>query len=453
MYRRPATFDLLCETDCLMAAWKRVRSNRGAAGIDQVSLVEFERNLIANLEDMAERLREGRYYPMPLRAVEMQKRNGGTRKLGILTVEDRIVQRAALDALEPLFEPSFLDCSYGFRPGRSVEMAVGRVLEYRSAGDTYVVDADISDCFGSLDHSLLVKLVGDRVRDKRMITLVRMWLDTGQVLSEQGRAPLFDRAADFVSGSIGSVITRLLDEGGHSYTGYYSGGERSLGETDADLEAEAQKRARKEVLKRLGRDGALLALTYLARGRKLLSPGALALTGAAALAAATVPAASRALRERFGSSGVGAVQGGSLSPLLCNIYLHEFDKEMIRAGLHLVRYADDFVIVCRDESSAEKALALAGRVLDGLRLRLHPQKTRITRFDAGLEFLGYEFDRFTPQAKPVSQPGSTIVAALRQASSSAGPTLAKVKNEASGLMKSGARRVASIFKLQREGNK
>lgn len=306
--------------------------------------------------------------------------------------------------------------------------------------------------FGSLDHLLLIKMVSERVRDKRMIALVRMWLDTGQVLSTHKSAPLFDRAADFISGSIGSAMTRMLDEGGHTYADYYSASERSLAETDADMEAEAQKRARKEVLKRLGRDGALLALTYLARGRKLLSPGALALTGAAALAAATVPAASRALRERFGSSGVGAVQGGSLSPLLCNIYLHQFDKEMIRAGLHLVRYADDFVILCRDELSAEKALALAGRVLDSLRLRLHPQKTRITRFDAGLEFLGYEFDRFTPQAKPVSQPGSTIVSALKQASSSAGPTLAKVKNEASGLMKSGARRVASIFKRQREGD-
>jgi hypothetical protein len=150
MHKRPTPFDTLTEPASLMQAWRRVRANRGAAGVDMVTLAEFERDLQTNLEALSARLREGRYYPMPVRAVQMRKASGGVRTLGILTVEDRIVQRAALDAIEPLFEPSFLDCSYGFRPNRSVELAAARVLAYRGGGDTYVVDADITDPVNAL---------------------------------------------------------------------------------------------------------------------------------------------------------------------------------------------------------------------------------------------------------------------------------------------------------------
>src|SRR5690554_3690379 len=157
-------FERLCDPTVLMAAWKQVRGNRGSPGVDLMTIAEYELDLAENLAELASRLREGRYYPMPVRSVEMRKSSGGIRRIGILTVEDRIVQRAALNILGPLFEPAFLDCSYGFRPQRSVEQAVERVLEYRSKGDLFVVDADMADFFGSLDHEILMRLVGARVR-------------------------------------------------------------------------------------------------------------------------------------------------------------------------------------------------------------------------------------------------------------------------------------------------
>ncbi|HZT59662.1 MAG TPA: reverse transcriptase domain-containing protein [Pyrinomonadaceae bacterium] len=435
MHKRPTPFDVLTEPTSLLRAWRRVRANRGAAGVDQVTLAEFERDLQANLEALSARLREGRYYPMPVRTVQMRKAAGGTRTLGILTVEDRIVQRAALDALEPLFEPSFLECSYGFRPNRSVELAVERVLAYRAGGDAYVVDADIADCFGTLDHDLLMRLVGARVRDKRMLALIRMWLDAGLVLpatpraDEQGGAGVLERATDYVGGSMDAAIMHLLDERGYGAYGYggYADYQAATTQDEAGAEGgeacdpaeEARRRARKEAFKRLGRDGVLLMLTYANRARRLLSPATLLLTGAAALGVVAYPAAARAVRRRLGARAAGAVQGGSLSPLLSNAYLHEFDVAMTRAGLHLVRYADDFVILCRGEAEAREALGLAARKLAEMRLRVNPAKTRVTRFDAGFVFLGY---RFGGGASPASPPVVPVapVARLEESSGLAG---------------------------------
>lgn len=412
MSQRPTPFETMTEPASLLRAWRRVRANRGVAGTDRVTIAEFERDLEANLAALAARLREGRYYPMPVRLAQMRKAGGGTRTLGILTVEDRIAQRAALEAIEPLFEPAFLACSYGFRPNRSVEMAVERALDYGANGDAYVVDADIADCFGSLDHDLLMRLVGARIRDKRLLALIRMWLDTGQALPTSERAEgsadglkLWERTTGYLTDSVDAAIMRLMDERGYSsygyagYTDYYAGAAATdeaegAGAKGSDPAEEARRQARNEALKRLGRDGILLLLTYANRTRRLLSPTTLALTGAAALGLVVYPAAARAVRRRIGAraaGGVGAVQGGALSPLLSNIYLHEFDVEMTKAGLHLVRYADDFVILCRDEAQARAALALAARKLAALRLRLNPEKTRITPFAAGFVFLGYRF--------------------------------------------------------------
>jgi RNA-directed DNA polymerase len=431
MSKKLTPFDLLCDPDRLTAAWKRVRANRGAPGIDQVSIAEFERDLQANIAELSSRLNEGRYYPMPVRAVEMRKSTGGIRRLGILTVEDRIVQRAALDLIEPLFEPSFLDCSYGFRPGRNVSDAVARVLEYRRQGDLFVVDADIADCFGALDHQLLLQLVASRIKDKRLLALIRMWLDTGQILPKaaetrhlNGARPVLNHIMGYMADSFDTAMSHLLDERGYSSYGYGSYSDYGLeqsyvgDQTCGDEPPDMHHIARKEALKRLGRDGTLLLLTYSNRVRRLLSPRVLALTGAAALAATAYPAAARMVRGRLGakSGGVGAVQGGSLSPLLSNVYLHEFDLAMAKAGLHLVRYADDFVILCRGESAARDALEVVARRLHELHLRLNPQKTRICGFDAGLEFLGYRFDPATPSASPTPpQPASSLSSVLSAA--------------------------------------
>ena len=471
MNKRQSPFDLLCEPDRLMSAWKRVRANRGAPGIDQVTIAEFERNLQTNLTELALRLREGRYYPMPVRVVEMRKSNGGIRRLGILTVEDRIVQRAALDLIEPLFEPAFLDCSYGFRPNRSVEMAVQRVLDYRSEGDFYVVDADISDCFGSLDHGLLMQLVQARIRDKRMLALIRMWLDTGLVLpgavgpqEPSGRPRIVDRIVNSMSDSFDAAISHLLDERGYSSYGYgsyaeygaqalYGNEDHNKGGREDDNATDLHHVARKEALKRLGRDGALLLLTYSNRVRRLLSPKALALTGAAALATTAYPLAARLIRNRLGAkpAGAGAVQGGALSPLLSNVYLHEFDVAMSKGGLHLVRYADDFVILCIDERAAREALELTSRKLGEMRLRLNPEKTRIMRFDAGLEFLGYRFDAATATVSPAphvreNNTFQILSAASRQARKKITPVLSSATRSAAEYASKGASRLAAGIK-------
>ena len=183
MHKRQTSYDQLCQPETLLAAFSQVRKKKGGAGIDQITLATYEQALDANLDDLAQRLREGRYYPMPLRKIDLPKASGGTRAIGILTIEDRLVQRAALNLLDPRIEPRFLDCSHGFRPARSTATAVQAVLDYRAAGDTYVVDADIRACFDSLDHSILMDLVRRYEPDKRMLNLIRMWLDTGQCLA------------------------------------------------------------------------------------------------------------------------------------------------------------------------------------------------------------------------------------------------------------------------------
>ncbi len=417
MNRRNAPFDRLCDPDHLLRAWRQVRRNRGAAGIDQVTLAEFERELLSNLNALAARLREGRYYPMPARMFEMKKSGGGVRKLAILSVEDRVVQRAALDAIEPVFEAAFLDCSFGFRPNRNVQMAIERALEYRAGGDIYLVDADISDCFGSLDHDILMQLVSKRVRDKRMLGLVRMWLDCGQVLpkdppDETGEesAGIADRLGDYAGESVDAAVSHLLEDdlyGDYALTDY----DEPAGETIEDAMSEARRRARKEVIRRLGRDGLLLLLTSAARAKRWMTPAALALTGAAALAAAMYPKASRYIRQKMAArrGGIGALQGSPLSALLSNVYLHEFDAAMIRAGLHLVRYADDWIICCRDEPSAHAAMELAARELLKLKLRLNPEKTRITKFDQSPEFLGYRFHPHLIAAAPAPEDERTPI--------------------------------------------
>lgn len=418
MDKQQRYFEQFCELPSLMPAWKQVRVNRGVAGVDQMSVYEYEANLLGNLADLATRLREGRYLPMPLVHFQVQKANGKQRNLGNATVEDKIVGRALYDLLERVWEPSFLECSYGFRPQRNVELAVKRVLDYRAAGDCFIVDADLADAFGSLDHEVVLGLIGQRLRDKRLLGLIRLVLAAGNGVQNgagnESAAPFGERVADFTTGAVNDVLTHML--GGESYgVGYGAyGGYGAVHGTEAmpptDTAAELRKAARHEAYKRLGRDALLLGLTYVGRTRRLLSPTSLAVTGAAVLATAAYPKAKQFVRQRWGGSpqgagGVGAVQGSPLSPMLLNIVLHEFDVAMLRAGFHLVRYADDWVVTTRDAQSAERALEFAGRKLAELRLQLNSEKTRVLRFEQGLDFLGYRFDRF--QLTAVPPPAST----------------------------------------------
>lgn len=447
MHKKLIPFDQLCQPETLLAAWKPVRTGRTAAGLDQMTLAEYARDLEANVAALSERLREGRYYPLPVRTVEIRKSGGGTRQLGIYTIEDSIVQRAAKDLLEPLFEPSFLPCSFGFRPERNVPMAVRQVLDYRAAGDEYLVDADISDCFGSLDHELLMQLFSARVRDKRFQHLVRLWLDTGRALPKPGQLAeggLYDRVTEWLSDSMDGAVSHLLnDRVGYAPVEAYG----EMLPDEAASADELRKQARKEALKRAGGAGVMWALTYAGRARKLMSPTTLALTGAAVLTAAAAPTVTRAIKQYINPDDgkVGIVQGGAISPLLSNVYLHEFDVAMTNAGLHLVRYADDFVICCPTETAARQAMALAAQKLAGLRLRLHPQKTRILRFDEGLEFLGYRFAQFENTATPIAPKNTSPVvaalqtvgqkapAALKEAKTRLAPKAAQIKDKAAQL--------------------
>lgn len=172
-------FSRIASVPALYQAWRKVRANRGAAGLDAVSLDEFEANLTSNLRELARSLQSGAYQPMPARFVRLIKENGKQRELGILAVRDRVAQRAVLDAIEPLVELLLLDCSFAFRQGRNVEMAVQRLIAARANGFRWTVESDVQDFFGSIDRRLLLKEVGQVVPDEKVLRLLQVWLEAG----------------------------------------------------------------------------------------------------------------------------------------------------------------------------------------------------------------------------------------------------------------------------------
>jgi len=256
--------DKVCAPATLAAAWTRVRANRGAAGVDGVSIERFAARLDLYLAELADELRAGTYRPLPVRRVDIPKGNGGTRPLGIPAVKDRIAQTAMKLVIEPIFEATFRSESYGFRPGRGCHDALREVDRLIKEGFTHVVDADLAGYFDSIPHEPLVERVARRLSDGRVLGLLRLWL--GQ---------------DVMSGL-----------------------------------------------------------------------------------------------ERW-TPAAGTPQGAVISPLLANIYLHPLDELMAAKGYRMVRYADDFVVLCRSREAAEAALAEVRRWVAENGLRLHPDKTHV----------------------------------------------------------------------------
>ena len=260
----------------LRRAWLAVKRAGGGAGVDGITLDRFAADLDRHLADLRGELAAGRYRPQPVRRILVPKSNGGLRPLALWALRDRVAQRAVYDLISPYFETIFLPCSYGYRPGLSVEDAIGQVIRYRDRNLRWVVDADLDRCFDSIDVRLLEKLIGRRIRHGLLRQYLRGWL-----------------CADILNSADG------------------------------------------------------------------------------------VP-------QQAGTS-----QGSVLSPLLANVYLHEFDQELTRRKLALVRYADDFVICCRRKSEAQAAQQTAEKALARLHLSFNEHKGAIVHFDQGFSYLGY----------------------------------------------------------------
>ena len=258
------------------------RLNRGSGGIEGLSLAACEAQRNPQLDRLQRELKEDAYQPQPVRQHPIPKRDkpGEYRMLGIPTIYDRVCQQALLNRLEPIFEPIFDEASFGYRRGRSTKDALRKIWKEIKGGSEWIVDADLRDFFGSVDHEKLLTLVAQRVADGRVLGLIRAMLKAG------------------------------------SY------------------------------------------------GQGRLFPS-----------------------ER------GTPQGGVVSPLLSNILLTPFDREMRRKGYQLTRYADDWVITCRTAAEARAAVDAALRILKQLGVELHPQKTRIVHVQQGFEFLGYKIKR------------------------------------------------------------
>lgn len=197
--------DKVYRRENLLTAWERVKENGGSGGVDRQSVAGFEAQQDRQLGRLREELRDERYQPQPVRQVPIPKagKPGEYRTLGIPTVYDRVCQQALLQRLEPIFEPVFDDANFGYRRGRSTKDALAKVWKEIESGSEWIVDADLKDFFGSVDHEKLLTLVAQRVADGRVLRLIRSMLTAGSY----GKGRLFPTERGTPQGG---VISRLL---------------------------------------------------------------------------------------------------------------------------------------------------------------------------------------------------------------------------------------------------
>jgi len=224
-------FEQILQRDNLQAAWKRVRANKGAAGVDSMTISEFPDWVKSGKWDRVETdLRAEQYQPSPVRRVEIDKPDGGKRQLGIPTVIDRVLQQAIAQVLTPIFDPDFSNNSYGFRPGRNGQQAVRQVQSIIKQRRHYAVDVDLSKFFDRVNHDLLMTHLGYKVKDKRLLKLISRYLRAGVICQSKGDNPLYVKSREGVpqGGPLSPLLANImldpldkeLEKRGHKFARY-----------------------------------------------------------------------------------------------------------------------------------------------------------------------------------------------------------------------------------------
>jgi RNA-directed DNA polymerase len=261
-FRRRAMYETLMEAavaeENCQQALKAVKRNQGAAGIDRMTTEELEPHLQANWWILKDKLLKGTYIPTPVRRVEIPKPSGGTRMLGIPTVQDRFIQQLLLQVMTPIFDPQFSEHSYGFRPGRSAQDAVRAAQQYAQGGKEWVVDIDITKFFDHVNHDILVGRIAQVIRDKRVLGLIGKYLRRGAMVdglveaSEEG-TPQGGPLSPLLANIYLDALDQELDRRKHSYCRYaddcniYVGSQAAAERTLASVQGWIEKHLRLKV--------------------------------------------------------------------------------------------------------------------------------------------------------------------------------------------------------------
>jgi RNA-directed DNA polymerase len=211
--------------DNMIKAYQRVKANKGSHGIDGMSVDELRDFLIEHWLNIKQKLLEGNYYPSPVRRVEIPKPDGGVRKLGIPTVLDRLIQQAIAQELTKIYDPTFSDNSYGFRPNKSAHDAIQKAKQHINQGYSWVVDIDLEKFFDRVNHDILMEKLSKKIKDKRLLTLIRRYLTSGvmingiKISSEEG-TPQGGPLSPLLANIILDELDKELDKRGHRYCRY-----------------------------------------------------------------------------------------------------------------------------------------------------------------------------------------------------------------------------------------